>query len=98
MLWVRRHISSKGVILALADRELMDKSFEEGELVLRINSFFKGVLEMPEEALADRRGVVAINAVGHRAVAAVVGRGLCGENAPKKVAGVPHVQIFMVEA
>ena len=98
MLWVKRHSSQRGMVLAMADQDLMGRQFEEGDLVLSITAFFKGELVESEAALTDLKGVTVINAVGPVAVNAVLSCGLCHRAAVKRVDGIPHIQVFMLDA
>jgi len=95
VLWSKVYRRGKEVVLALADEELMGREFEEGEFVLRVDSFYRGELVDEEEAALLCRGATIINAVGERAVKTVINAGLATEGAVRKVAGVPHVQVIL---
>lgn len=96
MLWCRRHESEQGAILAVADQELMDMEFEEGELVLKVTGFFRGELVKANLIAEHFEDVGIINAVGEKAVAKVIKNGLATPSCVKRVGGVPHVQVFKI--
>ncbi len=84
-------------VLAFADEELMGQSFQEGEFLLSVTGFFGTELvgeDRLEQLLPKAR---TVNAVGERAVRFLIDRGLCTERGVKRVAGVPHVQLFFIE-
>jgi len=92
-------------VLALCDAALLGKSFEEGKVVLdlKVNaSFYKGekvgekeAEKMLKNALEDSRS--SLNVVGEKSVACLrkVLPSL-DEKSVKKVAGVPHAQVYRV--
>ncbi len=96
MIWCRMHAGRKRAVLAIADEELMGMSFEEGEFVLSVNSFFKGELVREDEAAAMLKDAEIINAVGRKAVAVVLEAGLSDGGTVKRVGGVPHVQVVKI--
>ena len=95
MLWFKRYVRGRDVVVAIADEELMGKCFEEGEFVLKVTSFFKGELLREEEVLERLKEATIINAVGERAVKVVIKAGLATEKGVKRVAGVPHLQVVL---
>jgi len=96
---------SKRSVLALCDASLLGKCFEEGNAVLDLkvnSSFYKGekvgekeAQKLLKDALEDVHS--SLNVVGVKSVAC-----LCkalpslDEKSVKKVAGVPHVQVYRV--
>jgi hypothetical protein len=94
VIWARVY-RRKEIVLALADKELMGEEFREGDFILAVNSFFQGELVNEEEVEALLKQATVVNAVGERAVAAVIKAGLSKERFVKTVAGVPHVQAVL---
>ena len=98
MLWCKEHESPKGLVLALADEELMGQSFEEGEFLLAVNNFFKGRLVETENVPAMLESARIINAVGRDAVSLVINANLATEDVVKQVSGIPHMQVFKINS
>ncbi|MBR9681706.1 MAG: DUF424 family protein [Candidatus Altiarchaeota archaeon] len=96
MLWYRKHLSREGMVLALADQDLMDKNFEEGDFLLSITSFYKGELIAREEVASLLGEAKIINAVGEGAVAVLLESGLTTKETIRKTAGIPHVQTVKI--
>ncbi|MBR9689914.1 MAG: DUF424 family protein [Candidatus Altiarchaeota archaeon] len=95
MIWFKLYSEGKAV-LAIADADLMGKNFEEGDLVLSIGSFYKGELVDETEIQTLLDGVNVINAVGKESTKILVKNGLAVEDAIKSVAGIPHLQVFVL--
>ena len=93
MLWARVYRRGKDTVLALADEELMGKSFEEGEFVLKVGKFYKGKLIDEKEAMELCKEATIINAVGERAVKVVLKAGLASERSIKRISNIPHIQV-----
>ena len=110
MLYAKKHSrtfadGSAHKVLALCDAALLGKFFEEGKADLDLNSnasFYKGekvggkeAEKMLNEALADSRS--SLNVVGEKSVACLK-KALSSfdEKSVKKVAGVPHAQVYRV--
>jgi len=95
VLWVKKYVRAGDVVLAVADEELMGREFEENELVLRVGSFYRGELVREEQVKSILRDATIINAVGERAVQALIEAGLAVPGAEKRVQGVPHLQVVL---
>ena len=98
MLWCKKHASPKGLILAIADEDLMDQTFEEGDFILSVNKFFKGELVETETVSDMFEAVKIINAVGEEAVSLIIGANLATEDIVKRVSGIPHLQVFKINS
>jgi hypothetical protein len=94
VIWQRTY-ERRDIVLALADGELMGQSFEEGKFRLSVGGFYRGELVDERNVPGLLEDATVVNAVGERAVAAVIAAGLATERAVKRVAGVPHVQVFV---
>ena len=95
MLWSRVYRRRGEMVLALADEELMGKRFEEGELVLEVGKFYMGEKIEEEKAEELVKKATIINAVGERAVKAVIRAGMAREEHVRKIAGIPHIQVVL---
>lgn len=94
MIWHHLY-RQKETVLALADEELMGREFEEGNLLLSVGDFYRGELVDEGDVAGLMEGATIINAVGERAVSAVMEACRATEQSVRRVDGVPHLQVFM---
>jgi hypothetical protein len=87
-------------VVALCDADLIGKVFKKGEVELdlcKYARFYQGDKVSAEEAAELVRGADSVNAVGEKSVeAANRALGKTGSGGAKRVAGVPHLQIYRV--
>ncbi len=87
-------------VIAVCDKELLGKKFEEGKFQLDIKeSFYKGK-EIHEENLIGimksfSREDATFNIVGKKSVATALKAGIVSEDDVKKIKGIPFVLIFL---
>ncbi len=87
-------------VVAVCDKELLGKKFEEGEFQLDIKeSFYKGK-ETPEEDLIKimksfSREDATFNIVGKKSVATALKAGIVSEDNVRKIRGIPFVLILL---
>jgi len=88
-------------VVALCDADLMGKVFRKGGVELDLKKyarFYQGERIGTEEAAELVRGADSVNAVGEKSVGAA--RRALGKTGAvggaKRVAGVPHLQIYRV--
>ncbi len=62
MILVKKYRDSYGNVLVLCDKDLYGKKFEEGDLILDINDFFKGEEKenISEEEINDSYFIYAV--------------------------------------
>jgi hypothetical protein len=88
-------------VVALCDADLIGKVFKKGSVELDLKKyarFYQGERVGAEEAAELARGADSVNAVGEKSVEAAgkaLGKPGSGGGA-KRVAGVPHLQIYRV--
>ncbi len=85
-------------VVAVCDEELVGKVFREGgrELDLRkYAAFYKGRVVGEGEVVELIRGAENVNLVGERAVAAAE-KALGSRAGVRRIAGVPHLQVYRV--
>ena len=90
-----------GKIVAACDKERIGKRFEEGKLSLDLEKsarFYKGKLSTEEELKKAMQDANSINLVGEKAVKAAVDAGMIKDSAVKKIAGIPHIQMYRVKS
>ena len=94
MLSVKIHLAYREVI-AICDKELIGKKFEEGKCQLNVTeSFYKGE-EMDEKKAVDfiKSKMIddaCFNFVGERAIAAALKAGAIDKKGIIKIQGIPH--------
>lgn len=88
---IKIHQSAGKSILAVADKELIGKKFEEGETCLDVTErFYKGEEKTEEEIIKAMKESTNINIVGKKAVALAIKAGIITEDSVIKIKGVPH--------
>ena len=96
MIWTRQYKIGSDIVLAMADQELMDKRFEQDELVLEVSSFYQGKLVSQEQAAKLTSSANIINAVGEKTIKMLSSTGIVEKEHARTVEGIPHIQIIMV--
>lgn len=84
------------VVVAACDAELLGETFEEGELILKVTSFYDGFACSEEELVVNLRAATSANLVGKRVIQAAVSAGFIDEECVIKIGGVPHAQLYMI--
>lgn len=88
---IKVHESMGKKIVAVADKELIGKRFEEGERCLDITErFYKGKEETEEEILKILKQSTNTNFVGKKAVALGVKAGIITKDSIITIKGIPH--------
>ena len=84
-------------LLAVCDKWLIGKSFEEGEYILHVSEqFYKGEIATEEEVRSALMDATNINLVGEKAVRCAIDAGILREEGIIWIGGVPHAQIFVI--
>ncbi len=85
------------VLLAACDRELLGKSFEEGELHIDVKeSFYFEAFVSEETFLNSIKTATIANLVGEKVVSLAIKNGYVEENGVIRIDGVPHAQMFLI--
>ena len=93
---VAAHNSEGRLVLAVCDKEIHGKRFEENAVILDLSSkFFNGSEKETEEVEKLMMQSYTVNAVGKDSVNVVLKLGLASNLDIKKVAGTPHIQVLM---
>lgn len=88
---IKVHDSAGKQILAVADKELIGKKFEEGETCLEITeSFYKGEEKTEEETIKAMKNAANINLVGKKAIALGIKAGIITKDSVIKIKEIPH--------
>lgn len=89
-----------GKITAACDKELLGKKFTEGKYSLDLEKnagFYKGKLCTEKEVKKALKGAFTINLTGENAVQTALDEGMAEKGAVKKIAGIPHLQIYRIK-
>lgn len=82
-------------VLALCDKDLLGKRFEEGEVCIEVReSFYNGKQLSSSEIEELLTAATNVNIVGEESVQFALIHGYLGKEDIKYVQGVPHVQIY----
>lgn len=93
-LYIKEYSFESGLLVAVCDKELVGKNFEEGGLSLKITEhFYKGEEASEREATASLKRATIANLVGKRAVQCALENDLIEETSIISVDGVPHAQM-----
>ena len=94
MIYVKVYRVQGEVLLAACDKELLGKTFREGELKLEVKErFYKGQL-VGEERLRELLEEATIaNLTGERCVSKAIELGYVDPDRVLRIQGVPHAQM-----
>jgi hypothetical protein len=82
------------VVVAACDAELLGQTFEEGEMILKVTSFYDGVTATEEELVVNLKAATCANLVGKRTIGIAVSAGFIDEGGVIRIGGVPHAQLY----
>ena len=100
MIYLNKFDTTKGLMLAMCDEELMGTVLREGKVEINLKlygSFYKGDLITEGEAndiVTDR--VYSANVVGDRSVAIFIRKGIVRPDEVRTVQGVKFIHLFKV--
>ena len=93
MITVRLYRKGSDTLVAACDKDLLGKTFKEGELRLEVTSFYEGE-DADEEMLLNRLSCCTVaNLVGKETVAIATEHNLISSDCVITIDGVPHVQL-----
>jgi hypothetical protein len=97
-MFLKVHRSADGCeVVAVCDRELLNTTLRQGDLMIAISEKFYGTLRADEGEVRDAlRKATNANLIGPRAVALAIGMGLVSREACIEIAGVPHAIVFVI--
>ncbi len=102
MVFIKRHASDHGYILAMCDEELIGKVLKEGKLLIDLEkyaSFYRGELvnETRAAELVKDEEIYTANVVGERSVKILIRKGMATKDDVRKIGKVPFVQTFKLD-
>lgn len=93
-MYLKEYNSGSGLLVAVCDRDLLGKSFEEGALSLNISErFYKGEEATEGDVIASLQRATIANLVGERTIQCAVENDFIEEACIIFVDGVPHAQM-----
>lgn len=101
MIYINRHRTEKGELLAMCDEELIGRVLAEGKLEIDLKGyapFYQGELVSEERASSlVSPEVFSANVVGDRSVRILVEKKIVAPGQVRRIQGVSFVQIYSVE-
>ncbi|HUV02809.1 MAG TPA: DUF424 family protein [Desulfobacteria bacterium] len=93
-MYIKEYNSESGLLVAVCDKDLIGRSFEEGELSLKISErFYKGEEATEGEVITSLQRATIANLVGKRTIKCAVDNDFIEEACVIFVDGVPHAQM-----
>jgi uncharacterized protein len=93
----RKHKNGADIILAVADKDIIGKKYEEGDLVLDVTrEFYSGSEAAADEIVEFARKSDIINAVGNEIIKVLIDEDLVDKNMVLKIEGVSHAQVIRI--
>jgi hypothetical protein len=88
------HRHGKELVLAAADKDLLDKTFREDKIKLEVcREFYEGE-DASEETLLNRLSMCTVaNLVGEETITIAIREGYVSDECVLRIAGVPHAQL-----
>ena len=84
----------KNVLLCMCDKEILGKTFREGEIVFRVKEdFYRGTRVALDEAVCLIESSTIVNMIGKNVVKKAIEKGYVHPEAVLNIEGVPHAQI-----
>ncbi len=98
MMYAKIHKSEHQEVIAICDKDILGKTFTEGERELIISEgFYKGELLEESEVLELLKDVSNVNFSGEEATSCGLKSGIISEDHIIMIGGVKHAQFFTLE-
>ncbi len=95
----KHHANDLGEVLAVADKELIGKTFKEGKITFTVSTTFyhgESISEEELETLLLEAG--NINMFGTHCVKVALRKGVVGEKNIIRIQGEPHAQVYKLNS
>ena len=94
-MYIKTYHSGSEVLVAVCDRELVGRSFKDGNLHLTVSErFYKGAEATEDEVIGSLRHATIANLVGQRSIQCALDHKFIEEASILVVDGVPHAQML----
>lgn len=102
MIFLKKHETDHGFILAMCDEELIGKVLSSGKLLIDLKtyaSFYRGELLSDEDAaeVVKDEEIYTANVVGEKSVGIIVKKGIASKGDVRKIGKVPFVQVYKLD-
>lgn len=102
MIYLKRHVTENGDIIAMCDSELIDRVLQDGIVEINLkdySSFYRGELMSAAEAkkTIKTKDVYSANIVGDESISVAIGSSIIEKEHVKTVKNVPYAQAFKVK-
>lgn len=96
-IYIKEYNAESGLLVAVCDKDLIGRSFEEAGLCLDVTErFYKGREVSEGEVIASLKHATIANLVGKRAIKCAIDTGFIEEANVIFVDGVPHAQMVKI--
>ncbi len=100
MIYVKRHVTPSGNILAMCDESQIGKVLKDGEIVINIKDyadFYKGELISDKLQETYSQDLYTANIVGKEAVELAIKSKIISKGSVKTASGVPYAHAYRIE-
>lgn len=99
MIYVKKHPTDNGIMLAMCDADLMDKVLSEGDIEINIkdySDFYKGDLISSKNVknVIDEAMIHSANVIGKESVSAAIENSIIEKAHVKTINKVPYAQAY----
>ena len=96
-VYVNVHKYENNIIVTLCDKDLIKKTFTEGDLQLNITErFYKGEEKTEEEIIEILKEAVNLNIVGEKSIKFALDNNRVNEKNIIKIDNIPHAQVYLL--
>jgi hypothetical protein len=94
-MYLKIHERQNRKIIAVCDKDLIGKIFEEKDLQLKVSeNFYKGSILPEKEIIAILKDAININLVGKKTIKLALKNNIISKENIIKIKGVPHAQVI----
>lgn len=96
-MYMKKYETEKQIIIAVCDKDIIGKKFQEGELRLKLEpSFYKGADASESEIKEALSCATIANVAGEKAIACAVECGCVEYDTVIFIEGIPHAQMIRI--
>ena len=93
-MYLKLHNTESEIMVAACDRELIGKTFREGELTIHVSKgFYKGESATEAEVIDALQKATIANLLGEKAISCGVKSGVIDQDNVSTISGVQHAQM-----
>ena len=94
MMYLKTYDMVSEIMVAACDREIIGKTFSEGELTIHVSKeFYKGEYATEEEVINALQKATIANLLGEKAISCGVKSGVIDQDNVITISGVQHAQM-----